>query len=909
MIRRLAIVLVPVLLALGAWLMLGEGDGVPVPGKSMEPPTPAAAALPALPPAPVTAEAPTTAPAEATVVRFAVTNDSDQPPLPADPKWLEVRVVDAATKQPVAGAEVRWNDGSVHPKIMALPEAERQGLYSDPERIARRFGWVTRSDASGLARITTDDNGATAHAYADGRYAYGHFGGQQTAPPDGWQLALEPDRTLRAQVLDAAGQAAVGVRVAIRMFGPDGKAPAGSWIQPTPSTAPDGIAEFRHIQTWLRWGGGKKQQFDVATWQVALDVPGHEGPAVAFDEQAPPATPIVLQMPATGRLAVRLLYEGQVLTDGVSFGVFRGDDEDHSKANSAERFVPGADGWARLPHVALGGDLTVRGSAGTADVLGTTPAPTRPGQEVQFELRCDGFYALAGRLLGPDGTLLTNARAEANIHTDVLSGGGYVRTDAQGRFVWVLTKGYKDTASMDRLALTQMVAGSPPLQVVVPPRELVRGTNNLGDLKLTAGALIVAGKFLLDPPDAKQRVQFVVETQSTRRQRSGAEVWERVENLTLSQQADGAFEVRGEVKPGRYRLTFYAQNHLPVEPLEFRVGADDLVIPIALGHGLAATCVPPANLPTHQLRGVLVPAGQVAADPKSNSAPQDRLRRMRGDRYTARSWGNSDPVDLRWMALPAGTYALEIRAVGVTAPLATIPDVVVPPPTGGDPRLVNIDLRDRIHVRKVKVVLEPKPTENWSDQSLVFVMPQADPNDWDGLPVRNDEAVLPAPAGPLDLLVVSRGFQPKRFTMTDAEATVTLEPWPSVELVFPNLPPLPEGIKLWVGVHSAARDQGQNQRQRYHTEGSSGGLEGLLQPGGSSVTVKDGRARVQVGDGSNRLSAYLMTEQDGAIRPHSLRTITSGEVLGGSPAPIEVHLSSDELKTAIEELQKAPAKK
>lgn len=50
------------------------------------------------------------------MVRSAASN-SDQPPLPADPRWLEVRVVDAGTRQPVAGAGVRWNDGSADPKI------------------------------------------------------------------------------------------------------------------------------------------------------------------------------------------------------------------------------------------------------------------------------------------------------------------------------------------------------------------------------------------------------------------------------------------------------------------------------------------------------------------------------------------------------------------------------------------------------------------------------------------------------------------------------------------------------------------------------------------------------------------------------------------------------------------------
>jgi hypothetical protein len=146
--------------------------------------------------------------------------------------------------------------------------------------------------------------------------------------------------------------------------------------------------------------------------------------------------------------------------------------------------------------------------------------------------------------------------------------------------------------------------------------------------------------------------------------------------------------------------------------------------------------------------------------------------------------------------------------------------------------------------------------------------------------------------------------------MTEAAATVTLDPWPSVDLLFPDLPPMPEGIILQIASHGSAVVPGQNRSQQYHTESSSGGLDGMLQPGASAVEVKDGRARVQVGDGSNRLVAYLMGTQGGNRRPRSLRTIAPNDVMGGDNlAPIEVRLSADEIAAAVAEMQKEPAKK
>jgi hypothetical protein len=894
MIRRIAFVSIPVVIALGAWLLLRNNDGDPAP--VAPPPVEKPAAQSEAASAVEVTKDVVPAPAEAAVVRTSVASESTQPPIPDDAKWLDVLVVDAATQQPIADAEVRWMTSATYAQVQALPEKERPALYNDQELVARRFGWTTHSNATGIARIAGDANGANVYGYSEGRYGNSYFGGQRPLPNGGWRLELVPDKTLRAQVLDFANQIAVGVPVRIHRYDTTGTEKT-NWvgIQHQTTAAPDGIAEFKHIQVWPN-----KAEIEVASWQVAFEIPGYGGAGTEFAPNNPPSEPIVLQMPATGRLTARLLHKGQPLTRGVTFSAYVGKPGDSYQWNTAPQLPVDGDGWARFPHVALGGSLNVLARVGAASVDQAAEAPTSNGQEVRAELTTDELYVLTGRLLGPDGKLLTDASVSANFDMDIMSGGGQIETDSQGRFVWLTTKGYKEATRIKHLVLSQSPVGSSPLRVSVPPRDIVRGINDLGDLQLTTGPLIVAGSFESDSSDTPLQLQFTIQRLSEQRERNGAERWNAVDGVTIAQQPDHTFEVRGETQVGRHRIFFPGYGHLPIKPIEFAIGTKDLVIPVMLGSQLTATCIPPEELPANRLRGVLKPNGEVPAEP-------DPGRWGSGfDRYTATPWGGSDPAQMRWNALPAGSYTLELGTLGVASSLLAIPDVVVPQPKDGDPRLQNIDLRGKINTLKVQVTLRPKATEQ-NRTPIVFPMPQANEKEWLGLQVREGELVIPTPPGQTELLIACDGYKPQRILAAEREVKVTLEPWPSVELLLANLPELPMGVTLGVILHN--RESAKQYRDmRFSTENQGGGIESLLALPYSSNEVKEGRATVQIGDGSYSISAYLRSKEGG--RTQALKSLTPKEIQGGpNLAPITVQWSEDELRAALEELQKAPEKK
>lgn len=905
--RAVVICLGLVLLAFGSWLWLRDNgaEPAPIPPRTTQPAAPQPPAAPAAAQPATAAPAPIPAPADAAAQRSAAPTEPTRPPIPEDAKWLEVHVVDAGTTSPVADADVWWITSDTQDRLQQMPAAERRGFQWDIDQVQQRLGWHTRSDGKGTARVAANANGAMVLASADGRYAVANVGGKRVMPPEGWRIVLEADRTLRVQVVDADERPVPGVPVQIETTSRDGRIQAGrTWTSAVVTGAPDGLAEFRHIQTWLR-GGDRRVPVDVAEWRAAVVLPGFADHGVAFDQAAPPAEPLVLHLAATGQLKARLLHGGRPRLEGVEFKAFRGPDEDFALQNAEQGVAADADGWARFPQVALGGELTVVARLGMASIEGTVPAPTTRGQEVQVDLSLDDLAALSGRLLGPDGQPLANGSVVALYRANGSSGSTSLETDAQGRFLWFLPKELAEKPRLDRLELTHKPANGTTLHASVEPRDLDRGTNDLGDLRLDTDPLVVAGKFVFDPPDPQRKVLFQIQRLGEPRGENGAAAWDFVPGANPTQRPDGTFEVRGKVPSGRLRLYFPGRNHLPIAPVEFQAGARDLTIPLAIGAGLDARCLLPDGVPVGQLRGVLRPNGPVPAE-----APDDpRMRRTGEGRYVARCQGTSSGgAELHWPALPNGTYTLELHAAEIVAPLATIAEVVVPPPAGGDPRLRAIDLNGSVALLKVHVVGPERDGGGAGRGALVFPMPQANPVDWSGLQVPAGGLEMLVPPGPIELLVVSNDCQPRRVDRAEHEVTVTLEAWPTVELAFSGLPPLPEGVTLYAAVRPADEGTPGTGPSRHHTIfGSGGTIDGLMHPSGRPREAIDGRVTAQVGGGTYVLSAFLR-RQDGR-KAEPLRSISPQQIVGGpTPAPIAVQLSEDEIRQALAKLQAPPPK-
>jgi len=776
---RLRWILVAVTFLLAGVLVLYASDGTSEPGRA-----PAAKGTDA-----VGTAAPDAASRDSTLAtRTAAAGPSKQEPrgTPAD-----VLVVDGASA-PVAGAEVSWYDmASVD--ALGLPQEELGRLWGDPEEIARRCGGRTRSDAHGIARVIL--SGRTfLLAHHDSKFARLDCYGLTKPPPEGLRIVLVPDRTLCVQVLEASGRPAIGVDVSTQSSG--GEIP---WCGPGGRTeAPDGIATLRHLQAHPAMSSS-------SSWFAEVQVPGCEQLHAAFDKDAPPEQPLVFRLPACGSLRVAVDLRGRQLrplpppayastyTHSVLVEI-RGGHRDGQFFGNPFRATLGSDGFAVFARVPVGVKYLVSAHAPREAAESAVDGPASEGAcaDVRVTLP-DDFVALEGRLVRANGEpvrdTMFQVESEAGERSfGIPAAGGFavLVTDDAGGFVVPVGRLPEGARLHSFVGKWEATDGSASLHVALEPRELVHGWNQLGSVVAAAGEVLVAGRFVTDGP-GEQYVSFAVEALQPAQDGTSPAVWSAVPDLAISQR-DGAFVVRGRARIGRHRLTFPSPTHLQVAPVEFEPGRSDLTVHIESGHPFAARVRVHPGAPL----GFFARLRPEAAAPSEDAVSRQRRCVM----MLPDAAGLAQP---QWTAVRAGTYTLDLLLAGAEAPLLSVPHVAVPQPDGGDPRLDGIDLRTAYGLAFVRA-----SHANGDPLEEIRVLPAIGDLDaeWWMHPVGERGVVVPVPTGAArsELVVAHQDLRPLRVRAAPGVVQVTLETWDAVEaeLVFQDLPPLPEGLALQV---------------------------------------------------------------------------------------------------------------
>ncbi len=797
------------------------------------------------------------------------------PELPAHAHLVDILVVDAATGAPVADAEVVFDGALTSERIAALPHDERNRYLQDREAAARTFGATTRTDAEGVAHVYVAARHAVVHARHGARYGVLHLDATSQGPPHRHRLELRPDRSVTVQVLDASGQPAIGVPLRIRGSGEDSVrvSEAAASVSPVETTAPDGVTTFVHLQN--AHALNLLPNARDATWQVFVAVPGLEHVAAAVDLHVPPATPIVLRLPPTGAIATRLVAAGRRV-GGRDLKLTTEAALDGPNAwNLGWPRKADADGWTRFPHVPLG--ATFRVLAGHPVASRAFAGPVTAGEELRFEFAPgDGVLVLTGRLVDAASAPIRSSSAQVDFDLGIAQGTAVVVTDADGHFTWVVGAKPSGDVALKRLRFTLRSPNAPPTSHAVAPRSLSDAVTDLGDLMLRAPPVVVAGRFEFGDgvqpiPIAFDVERFVAVAGPGQRDR-----WWRINGIDTSQQRDGSFAVTGEVPARRFRLVFPAYHHLPIEPIEFRFGASDLVIPVDLGASLTAIVLLPAGLPrdARGLQGELRPVGN--DPPARERLVVDVLR------------GQPERGELRWKAIPAGDYVLEIRTSGAANPIATVHDVAVPGPPDGDPRLTAIDLRDRVRV----------VTLRFGDavSVVVFPMPQDPATEWGGIGFSGSELHLLVGADPTHLLVAAREWKPVELRDVRGEVDVVFERWPEVEIVFEGLDALPPHVGVTAQFAAQSGDA-----PRYRVWGHSNDRNELLSAPTIGRTAESGRVRLPIGNEPRVLRLWL-TDEAGRAQPMRF----SLPDVAPSASPVVVRIPPEVLQSALAALAPTP---
>ncbi|RMH02606.1 MAG: carboxypeptidase regulatory-like domain-containing protein, partial [Planctomycetota bacterium] len=727
-------------------------------------------------------------------------------------------------------------DGSAVPGaevfLLAAAAVAEFGPDRPLEDLAEAEGAAARTDREGVARFPAPEDPSLALARSGDLFAVAAL---PQPPPAEFRLRLRPAPTLLVRVEEADGAPAAGVPLGLR---PDG---ADLWAAAA-VTGADGLARFPHAAALLPEGVGSK----VVVGPRLLLAERIEAEA---DLQAPPAEPLVLRLPATGRVRVQVRDEGAPFPAGLQRIELAEVDPQPGRPAPILQAAPDADGGARFERVGLGRLLVAEAVfAGGARVPSAPfPGPVAAGEQVEVLLPADrSVVLLAGRVLRPGaGGPLAETTVRIRLEAPSLSGSlpiaeGPARTDAGGRFLWRAEAG----GPADRLVvlLPDESGGAELRAEAALPTPLPSGRLDLGDLRLAAPPLLVAGRLLEEGGDPIAGGVVLVEERFDLPGGGGA--WRPNLDWRATSGEDGGFVIHAAEAAGRLplRLVFQGPAHLEATA-PFQPGQTGVLL---------------------QARRAAAMAGRLLLDP---GIPPDALavtaRPDRGGR--PRTAAMADDGSFSWRGLEPGGWTVRVEVPGFADDLlAEIPGLLL---EGGrtcrDPRLQEIDLRGRLRRLALTVTDE--------DGAAVpgTVVREDRPTDGTGpapfWTAAGRSLRLLTPRWPLDLRVEAPGRRTVRLPGVDHDLAVVLRPGLQVVLEISPPPRAGPGEELWVELLRPDAGPGAIP-VRAGIAGDGRAEVRLPEPGAWRLELvrieRSGRARVR-GSWSNRRPRIVVEDRPG----------------------------------------------
>lgn len=785
-----------------------------------------------------------------------------------------VQVVDERGA-PVPGSVVHHDAGGASEKVRALPAAERRRYWQDRELLLRTFGSESRTDDAGQVALRSDGDSVEVCARDGERFALVAIDRREPPPVGGHRLVLHADTTLRVQCRDHLGGAAASVPLRITRHAPDGKQLEEVELPNGLSTDADGIATLPHAQDVL------PIVRDGDTLRVAAQVLGAEGPWATIAPHALPIDPLLLVLPPLGHLALRLLVDDRPPPGRHLLWLSHGDDSRLLWPDAQRGDGDGAPGITTCRWVALQATFDVR--LEPSDWQSHTRSwriegPREPLATLQVDLPIADQHAFAtARLLDPAGRPLPGVR----VHVTPTTAGterpgakadanGWPRTtwqrsattDGDGRVGWALLPA--NGAATVALQLRVQPDDGPALQAVVQV-PTSPGRHELGDVSLATIAAVVRGRFVIGEHPAPYFQWFVERPVDDSR-------WTPVDGLSTQHDASGHFAAYGELPPGRCRIAPSSHTALQFPPVEFRVGDQDVVVPIP-NEWLAAAVLLPDDLPWGVL-GELVPL--------QTAMPIEPIAFFTFDVRVA----SVEPAagvqhTLRWTRLPRGRYRLELRLFGGQEPLHVVPELTLP---RDEAEPLVFDLRGRLGAATVQLTT-PLP-----EASVLFVPDRHATRPFHH-PIVDGAVRFPVPTSGAPVLVVAPGKRAQRLLATPGRHVVTLHEATPVRCEFPALAKLPAGVTAHLTLRPLPFEGAPQSRH------SSGGLSHLLATQ-VQYELQDGVATLSEGGGMlDGTATILLANATTAVElPSQPFTPPDGD------GPVRIDVPAADLQHALQQL-------
>ena len=586
------------------------------------------------------------------------------------------------TKQdrPVPGALVT----SLHPESITPADlVALQSMVLDMFTLVRTRGTTRRTDAAGTVRVPE----GTLHVMAVHDGTRGMLGREELQGEKA-RLALHPARIAQVRVEDTQGRPVAGVPVVFGMASP-GQPPSSTDLE-----AHAGILPVVKVTSDANGMATSDTVFDAmalygegAETLAMIDAPTQPRHTVAIEA----LRPAKLILDAHASVVISVVHAGGEPVEQEAWVNLCS-----LPASAAPDAAPPAmhvrrleNGRATYPCVGL--DLHLMAQVITP--MNSSEAvrkrffgPVSAGETHRVTVVVgDERKTIVGRLVDEQGEPLTSRSFSANLDVQGSVLMANLETDAQGRFRFVLPSEPFAEGTRRQLVLSLMMGAMPvtsgqergahiDLSRAFPP-----GETDLGDVLFGRPDVILRGHVL---DEGGQRLAGASVSATVR---SGEGHFDtRVPTVRTAD--DGTFALRARLQPGRaLDLQVRLEGYYVLEAPTVRVGTSDAVITMTRGASMQGKILLGEGIPGDLLR----------------------IRCRSGDAGRRISGSIEKDGTFAVSGLRPGLYRLELLPVGQHRATWTLEDVRVMP-EAQDPRLEQIDLRDRFTLLRTRLVDEKR---------------------------------------------------------------------------------------------------------------------------------------------------------------------------------------------------------
>jgi RNA polymerase sigma factor (sigma-70 family) len=711
--------------------------------------------------------------------------------------WVTVR--NGSGGPPMPGAEVIALDLGKIP----VPESEFAELKNvGAESMIRVLGDSFITDSNGQVRIPVPSGalvlvGTTREHF---QLLSGRAINESAAKAEDITLTLDRVATLPVRVVDRAGKPVAGAWVSLRLYDQDfydGMVGA--------ETDSNGIAKIKIL-------AGLVMDPDRKDYYVGLNILSAEPIMADFDLYKLPKKPVVLVMPETGQVEVRVKRskdEAKSKTYMVGLGAMQpGRDGQPGPQPYTEGMMRQAvDGRAFFPYVALNLDLVCR-------VISTDyaqsnrvdqPGPKTAGEKVVLSLAPEvKENFVTGRVLNTEGMVAKNLALEVEIRTRAMDGDftrrQRIQTNAEGHFRVQVDPDYQEGNARTLTVVMRKTKRKPRrIAEMDLSRSLPAGETDLGDFVVDTPPILVQGQVLsyAGEPVPGAQVELEVEDRAgyfiydaSAQGGKGASVfmdpaeqdsirWKSRKDLSVNADDEGRFTIYARADDCRYRVQARHREHLPAAK-EFIPGEKNYTIHLGESITIAGRILLDPRIPIYGIHVSLL-------SPRASSP---------GELFGSSIFANSRGY-YEFPGQVTGTYGLRVKSVWLDEEFYFLEPTEINP-TDGTFTFPDIDLRGRLSEIQVIVVDE-------KDKVLVEGKIDRSGQSWPK-PFQFQPLLLVSLASTFDFNVYAEGRRSASLRGVSDNQKVVLRQGIPVKIVLDNMRELPADWDMRVVVYEVQED-------------------------------------------------------------------------------------------------------